>query len=36
MDGLLRFAQDIYEFDAPQQAALERVSRAANTPRTGN
>lgn len=29
-DGSLRFAQDIYDFDASQQAALDKTSRAAS------
>ncbi|HZN03930.1 MAG TPA: L,D-transpeptidase family protein [Candidatus Polarisedimenticolia bacterium] len=28
-EGTLRFGPDVYEFDAPQQAALDRIARAA-------
>jgi murein L,D-transpeptidase YcbB/YkuD len=34
-DGSLRFAQDIYDFDASQQEALDKASRAANPSKTG-
>jgi len=27
-EGVLRFGPDVYEFDPPQQAALERIARA--------
>jgi len=32
-EGVLRFGPDVYEFDPPQQAALERIARASSRSR---